>query len=412
MNYKELLTTAIKRAQELQKASAERDLTDDEVTEVSSLVPEIADLKGKVKAAEDGQALLKSLGDMGKTVTKTGEPATVNAPAKSLGEHFVKHAGDKLAAAKGTTGAVVTAPEYVKAATDPQVTGGNAGVFGPVLTEVDPTIVQAVRPPAVVADLLTAGSLSGTAITYFVEGALEGDFATVAEAGQKPQIHNANPTAVTDVLKKIAAWWNQADEMLDDLPFMVSEINNRGLYRLSKFEEAQILSGDGTGQNLLGLLNRSGIQTEAAADDTDNADALFRAMTKCEVGSGLPADGIVINPTDYQTLRLGRDGNGQYFGGGYFAGQYGNGDVPAQPPLWGLRTIVTSAIAQGTALVGAYKQAATVYRKGGVRVESTNSHASNFTTNMTTVRIEERVALAVRVPSALVKVTFSATDPA
>jgi HK97 family phage major capsid protein len=59
--------------------------------------------------------------------------------------------------------------------------------------------------------------------------------------------------------------------------------------------------------------------------------------------------------------------------------------------------------------VGAFKQAATVYRKGGVRVESTNSHASDFTSNLVTVRAEERVALAVRRPFGFVKVTLNYT---
>ncbi len=154
------------------------------------------------------------------------------------------------------------------------------------------------------------------------------------------------------------------------------------------------------------------MQTEAATDSTDNADALFRAMTKIQTATGLSADGIVINPADYQTLRLGKDGNGQYFGGGYFQGQYGNGAVDEQPPLWGVRTVVSPAVAAGTAVVGAFGVAATVYRKGGVRVESTNSHDDDFTNNLITTRIEERVALAVRIPAAFVQVTLSDTPPA
>ena len=56
--------------------------------------------------------------------------------------------------------------------------------------------------------------------------------------------------------------------------------------------------------------------------------------------------------------------------------------------------------------VGAFRAAATVYRKGGVRVESTNSDLGKFTKDIVTTRIEERIALAVRVPSAVVKVTL------
>ena len=49
--------------------------------------------------------------------------------------------------------------------------------------------------------------------------------------------------------------------MLEDLDFVVSEINQRLLYDLAMVEESQILNGNGTGSNLLGLLNRSGIQS-------------------------------------------------------------------------------------------------------------------------------------------------------
>jgi len=125
-----------------------------------------------------------------------------------------------------------------------------------------------------------------------------------------------------------------------------------------------------------------------------------------QTGSGLDADGIVINPADYQALRLSKDGNQQYYGGGLFAGQYGNGTLAMQPPLWGVNTVVTPAIAAGTVLVKAFKASATLYRKGGVRVESTNSNENDFTNNKVTIRAEERVALADRVPAASVKVTL------
>ena len=195
--------------------------------------------------------------------------------------------------------------------------------------------------------------------------------------------------------------------MIEDLDFWVSEINNRGLYLLSMVEESQLISGDGTGSNVLGLLNRSGIQTELQAATGDNAqDAIFRALTKVQTATGLSADAIIINPADYQALRLSRDSNGQYFGGGFFSGEYGNGDVTFRPSLWGMNTVVSAAVPAKTVVVGALKAAATVYRKGGVRVESTNSDAGKFTKDIVTTRIEERIALAVRVPSAVVKVTL------
>jgi HK97 family phage major capsid protein len=396
-----------------EKAMGEkRELTEDEQSELGGYLTEVKDINASMIADAKSRLLMGQLDSLASArdqgLQHNGGPAPQN-----LGQHFVKHAHARLVEAKGQSGVVIGTPEFVpaKAAADSHTVApwGTTGAGVPYLTDFDRTIVQAYRIRLVVADLLGAGTISGNAISYLVEGAMEGNFATVAEGAAKPQIHFATPTAVVDALKKIAGWIKLTDEFIEDADFLVSEINNRLLYQLGFFEEQQLLNGAGTGTTVLGLLNRSGIQTEAATGPTDNADSLFRAMTKIEVASGLTADGVIIHPTDYQTFRLQRDGNNQYYGGGFFEGQYGNGGMPMKPNLWGLSTVVTPAIAAGTALVGAFKMATTLYRKGGVRVESTNSHVDDFTNNLIVIRAEERVALAVRVPLGLCKLTLDWT---
>ena len=389
----------------LDAAKAEdRELTDDEQSQVEENLGKVKEYDKQIK----GRALSDSVRHLH---TDDEDPDGGEAQAKSLGEHFVKSVGaDGLRRVKSTSGLSLSAPEF-KANTSPFVTTG--GVWSPYLTTFDRTIVHGYRPPPAVANLLGSGSLgSSQGVTYLVEGAVEGAFATVAEGGAKPQIHFADPITRTDNLKKIAAFFDTSDEMVEDLDFMMSEINQRGLYLLSMTEDSQLLSGDGTGSNLLGLLNRSGIQTLTQAADPDNAqETIFRAMTAVQTATGLTADGIAINPADYQALRLAKDGNGQYFGGGFFQAPYGEaqaegGQMGYFQPIWGLRTIVTPSVPAKTAVVGAFQAAATVYRKGGVRVESTNSDAGKFTSNIVTTRIEERVALALRLPAAIVKVTL------
>jgi HK97 family phage major capsid protein len=404
MNLKQQREAALKAAREIaEKAKGEgRDMTAEEIAEVDQHLAKADDLDKQIKAADESQARMKRLAEI--TDPEADERGSTT-EAKSLGEHFVKSVGDRLAEVKGNGGRwSVASPEF-KAAADTQITGT---VFDAVTTQIDTNIVTGVRRRLQIADLLSQGTLSGSAITYYVEGAMEGDFTTVGENAQKPQIHFADPTPVTESLKKIAAFIKESDEMIEDLPFLVSAINNRLLYQLALFEENQVLNGDGLGTNLTGLLNRSGVQLLGATTDAKagNADQVFKAMTSVSTGSGLDADGLVIHPTDYQTFRLKTDANGQYYGGGYFQGPYGVGGVVEQPPMWGLRTVVTPAIAAGTVLVGAFAPSSTLYRKGGVRVESTNSEGNDFTNNRVTVRAEERVALAVRRPAALVKVTL------
>lgn len=395
--------------------SAGRNLTTEEQQEIGGHLTEVKSINEALQAEAKSKELMGQLDAMAISVPeayqKGGDGA--NLPDRlSLGEHFVKHAHGAMIDAKGQQGKTFVAPDWgSKAATDPHVVGGwTAGT--PFLTEFDRTVVRGLRIRLTVADLLSQGTISGNAISYLIEQAMEGNFTTVDEGAVKPQIHFVNPIQATDALKKIAGFIKLTDEFIDDAEFLVTEINNRLLYQLGYFEEQQLLSGNGTGTNLLGLLNRSGIQTEASASfattPTDWPDAIFRGMTKVSVNSGFPPDGLVINPLDYQTFRLQKDGNKQYYGGGFFEGMYGNGGILINPPLWGLTTVVTPAIPAGTVAVGAFQSVATVYRKGGVRVEAATQHASDFTSNLVTIRAEERVALAVRVPLGICKVTLTA----
>lgn len=403
---KERRTEALKNAEDL-FAKAEKDgnggIAEAVQSDIDAKFAEIEDLDTQIKAAEKAAEAGDKLKNLGAGQDTQQDE---DKPAGSLGEHFVKNAGDSgLKRLKNLSGTTLSAPAYVKANTD-TVSTGNA-VYDHWLTDVDENLVRQYRRGPVVADLLGSGAISGNTIRYYLEGDIEGTFESVAEQGQKPQISYQPGTEVTDSVKKLAAWFDVSDEMLEDLPFFISEINNRALYELAMVEEAQLLQGDGTGSNVLGLLNREGIQEHAAAGAEDRPEALFRASTLVQTATGLQSDALVIHPMDYQQIRLSKDGNGQYFGGGFFTGQYGQGGVMQQPPIWGLNTVVTSAVPQGTAIVGALKQAATVYRKGGVRVESTNSDASKFTQNIVTTRVEERVGLAVRRAAAVVRVDLN-----
>lgn len=386
---------------DLIKAAKDNTLTTDQAARLDTIKGDIESAQVREKSIAEGDALLAQFKDAG-----TPKPKDA-VQAKSLGDYFVKTAGTDLAGKRGSR-LTISTPEF-KAAGDTQVSGT---VFGNVLTDFDTNVVNGVRRRLTIEDLLGSETISGTALTYFVESALvEGAFTLVAENGQKPQLHFGDPTAVTEALSKLAGFIKESDELVEDLPFLKSAIDGRLLYQLNLFIEDQLLNGSGAAGNLRGLLNRVGIQTEVrgstAAGDTMQ-DTLFRAITKVETGSGLSADGIVLNPTDYQTLRLSKDANGQYFGGGFFQGTYGNGAIQEQPPVWGLRTVVTPAIAVGTALVGAYGQAGSVVSKGGVRVEATNTEGNDFTNNRITVRAERRMALAVRRPAAFVKATLTA----
>jgi HK97 family phage major capsid protein len=319
----------------------------------------------------------------------------------TVGAHFTRALGGARRSGRFS----VAAPEY-RAAGDPVATGGVSGPLAALLTEADPNITHGLRR-ATIADLFSWGATSAAALTFYAEGAREGDFGAVAEGAAKAQVSYAPPTATTVALSKIAAFVKVTDEMLDDLPFVESEINGRLLYDLSIKEEQQLLTGNGTAPNVRGILSTSGIQTTTSASEDEDADAILHAISLITNATGLRADAIAINPADYELLRKGKDANGQYYGGGYFAGAYNNGDVVYDLPLWGLPTVTSPAVPNGSAIVGAFKQGATPYRKGGITVEATNSDKDDFERNLVTIRAEERILLAVRNPMAFCKVNFA-----
>lgn len=413
---KDQLVTAAKGIIDARSALGEP-LTDEERATLTASNARIGEIKGDLERMEADLNLIEAFSQVksGEIVqTKSGEAENVQTKGEPrirdlsdlvLTDQFVERM--KSARAAGGEFTVGTPELGLKAIAQQQTTPFGSGAGVPYLTDYDWSIQRAKRDRVVVADLIGSGSISGTAISYLVESAtIEGGFGNIAEATTKPQIQFGDPTAVVDTVKKIAGWTKFTDEFLEDLGFLKTEIDTRLMYLLKVHEEKQLLNGDGTGQNLLGIRKRSGVQTEAAASLEDNPDAIFRANTKIELATDFTADGLIIHPLDYQRFRLNKDGNGQYLGGGYFQGQYGNGSVLENPPIWGLRTVVTTSIEQGKVLVGNYQMGATLYRKGGVRIDVTNSNEDDFKNNLTMLRIEERIALAVRHPLAFVEVAL------
>lgn len=389
-----------KAAIEAVLAKGEDNLTASDIEKLKGLNAEAHELQDSIETLDTVHKRFEGLTD---NLTDTQKSGVAH---QSLGDFVVKSIGEQLAKIKGVSGASIAAPEWApsrKADTDTQVTGGPSGVYGSLLTYVDPNFVQAYRRPTIT-NLFGVGAMSGQAVIYYVEGEKEGDFDTVGEGEKFSQIHYADATEHTDALSTIAGFIKESNDMITDLAFLKSDIDGRLLYNLSLVEEKQLLNGDGTGKNINGLLNREGIQSYTATD-AGNDVAVLHAQSMISTVTGMMPDALVINPTDYEAIRLKKDNDGNFIGGGPFYGVNG-GALILTPRLWGLDTVVTPAVDAGTAIVGSFKGAATFYRKGGVTVEATNSNDTDFISDLVTIRAKERVALAVRKPKAFVKLTL------
>lgn len=269
-----------------------------------------------------------------------------------------------------------------------------------------PGVIEKEQQRLYIRDLLSVGETTLNSVPYIQETAFTNAADTVAEEGEKPEA-TLNIEDATAPVKKIAVVLKVTDEMFADFPMLRDYINGRLRYMVLAKEEQQILYGTGAGSQITGILNSSP-QTQSATS-VGELNAIMKAKTKVRLtanGGGFEADGIVINPVDWEGLRLLQDQtNGQYFGGGPFTGAYGNGQFIEEPRVWGLRPVITEAITAGTALVGAFKLGATLWQREGVTMDATNSNEDDFNFNRITLRVEERIALAVWRPKAFCTVT-------
>lgn len=377
MNLKEKLKAAQLKLKDLEEKINAGDA--EVIKTAGELTTEIEKLQTQIKAAEKAQALLAQIG------RKEGEAedGAQEKQARTLGENFV----NAVKAAKHGKRFSIVAPEFSKASTDVQMRPTAAGVDA-FATDLDRNVVIAPRTALVIRDLFGTETISGSALTYLVEGAMEGVPAVTAEGVAKAQVHFADPTPVTVSLEKITEYIKESDEYIEDYPFLASVVNGRLLYALGLAEQNALVAK---------LLGTSGIQTDntswtgtTKADEL--ADAIFGALMDVQDQSGYAADAIVLNPATWQLIRLGKDGNNQYYGGGYFSDGQGK-------QLWGIPVVVTTAVTASQIVVGAFKTCGSVVQKGGVSVEMTNSNEDDFKKNLMMIRAEERLALAVRRPA-------------
>ena len=278
-----------------------------------------------------------------------------------------------------------------------------------MLTQVDPNIKEGYRREMTVWDLFNHETTEKDSVAWFVEGALDGDAGMTGELGAFSQLHVNDPVEVSAQLKKVTALWKQSDEILTDAPRFVSHVNSRADYRLDVKVEDQLISGDGTGANITGLINTSGILT-ASADGYNMAfiDSLLDQRTRIHKATpNFNVDALLLADEDYNALMKLKDGSGQYVLGGPVGYIYGNG-VTIGRNLWNTITLVpTPALTSGTCILGAFKAGATVYDHVTGRRFDVGYDGDDFSHGRVSFRAYQRLVLAVEWPAAFCKYTVS-----
>lgn len=278
----------------------------------------------------------------------------------------------------------------------------SAGIVAP---NYDPVIQPGIRQELRIRDLLTTVPVSGQNYTYFKENLHTRGAAPVAEGGLKPT-SNVTFTTQTDRVKKIAVWMPVTDEALDDVPQLMAYLQELLRYDLKLEEERQILKGDGTGENLNGLMTQATVYDADLTKAGDTAiDLVRRAIYQVRKQSMLSADGIVMTELDWMNIELQKDGENRYL--------FANLQGLVTPVLWGRPVVTSDSVDEGDVdtggefLVANFARSSVLFDRMSFLFKMGLIN-DQFIKNERALLVEERLGLGVRRREGLVKGRFTA----
>jgi HK97 family phage major capsid protein len=277
---------------------------------------------------------------------------------------------------------------------------GSTGAGPLIAPDRQSEVITLAKRRMTVRQLLGAGQTSSNVIYFMKQTGFTNAAAPVAEGQLKPQ-SDITFTAAETPVRTIAHWIPVSRQAFDDAPALSSLIDSELRYGLEYVEEQQMLLGDGSGENLHGMIPQAtAYETDRDEADDTEADTVAHAIAQAEIAQ-LPATGIILNTDDWNRIILLKDGTDQYLGGGPFGNQSRN--------LWTLPVATTPAMPARKFLVGAFGTAVQIFDRLNVEVLISDQDRDNFIRNMLTVRAEQRLALAVKRPEALIYGTFPQT---
>jgi HK97 family phage major capsid protein len=287
------------------------------------------------------------------------------------------------------------------------ITYGQGGVNSLFRPDRRPLVDESAHYELTILDLVTIGSTDQNAVEYPAFTGYTGAAALIpdpvgpatTDAALKPDI--ALGFALRNArVRTIAAGIPVHRNILEDNQVYLESVIQEQLYlAIRQVLQAQILSGDGTGENFTGVLATSGIVSIAKGSTghtaENGADAIHRAITALRL-TGDQASAVVMHPSDYEGLRLMKDTVGNY--------PYGPPSLAGPLTIWGLPIVSTIAVPQGTAILADWSFVQLLIRKS-ITLLSSDSHSDFFMRNLIQFLAEMRAALLVTRPRAVAKVT-------
>lgn len=258
-------------------------------------------------------------------------------------------------------------------------------------------IVPALQQPLSFLDLVPTEPMEGSSVPYAQEqGDPAGAAAVVAEGALKPQALITYEDAEARA-RTIAHFVKVRKQTLADVAQLETTLRDRLMYGVLRALERQVISGDGVGENMTGILHTAGIAAPDVSAIDLGADKTLEGLVSVLISGAVP-NVIALSPRDWANMLTAKAStSGDYFSGGPF--------IATAQRLWSTPVVPCLGVPVGTALVGDTRLGCTLFVREGVSVTVSDSDSDDFTRNRLTLLGEGRWALAIWQPAA-----FAAVD--
>ena len=248
-----------------------------------------------------------------------------------------------------------------------------------------------VRQPFIV-ELVNTGTIGSTTWEWVEQKTPEGGAGMTAEGAAKTQA-DFNLVLASATVRKVTSYIKASKEMLDDIPLMESEINQELTQLIDLKIDAQVLSGDGTGQNLTGILENAvafaaGTFATGQAneiDEANNQDVLRVAINQIMVAQFQP-NFILMHPSDVTGMDVQKASDGHYVLPPF--------STLGNTVIKGIPIVQNTGITEGDYLVGDFTKSGVRFKEGlTIDVGFEND---DFTKNFITILAESRLVHRVK----------------
>jgi HK97 family phage major capsid protein len=402
------------RAQLNQKADQARELaavenwSDDQRDLAKALADEMAKLKSDLADIAGDSTLRDALAQAG-----IADPANQRSTRKgTIGRQFIEHDALKSWLGQVAPNGNVPRSQHLHSPSvaiesrallggrkaDEIVISGteDVGAAPFVRMAYQPDVEMLGRRELTVRDLISVRQTDGNTIYYVRQIGQLNAAATVAEArgtragdgvgdvaGRKPWGY-LEFESVTENVKTIAELVAVSEQALADAGQLRGIIDDELRDDLDEHLEDQVLSGDGTGENFVGVYNTPGVQVQEF--DTDIWTSTRKALTKARKVGRVRPTAWLVSAEDDERFDLQRDGEERFYGAGPFA--------LGPKTLWGLPRVVSEAAETGLPVLADWRKAV-LWDRQQASIVATNSHADFFERNLVAIRGELRAGFGI-----------------